>query len=153
MRKHGLENFEFEVLCHCLKPEYLDELEKHFIAEFNSFNRGYNMTCGGDSISDETREKIRAAMKGRKITWYDKIVASRIANPNRKKAKDFVARGAANVNSKSYLIKFPDGHEERIKGLNQFCKDNGLNNSSMSHTLSGKDKSHKGYTVLERFID
>jgi group I intron endonuclease len=153
MRKHGVENFRFDVLCHCLKPEYLDEMEACYIAQFNSFNRGYNMTCGGDSISDETREKISAAHKGRKITWYDKIVASRKANPNRKLAKDFVAKGAANVNAKSYLVRHPDGQEERISGLNQFCKQHGLTKKCLLDILVGKQHHHKGFSLLERFND
>lgn len=153
MRKHGIENFKFEVLCSALKLEYLDQLEVEFISQFNSFHRGYNMTCGGDSVSDETRAKIGAALKGRKITWYDKVVASRIANPNRKKAKDFVAKGAANVNSKSYLVRFPDGEEKIVSGLNQFCKEHGLTKKCLLDILEGKQRHHKGFSLLARFND
>lgn len=152
MRKHGLAAFEFEILCHALKAEYLDELERHFIREHNSFERGYNMTCGGDSVSEETRRKISAAHKGRKITWYDKIVATRRLRPG-KSPKDFVPKGDANVNAKSYLIRFPDGSEKIIKGLNQFCLAQGLTKKGLFDVLEGKQRHHKGFALLARFND
>lgn len=151
MREHGIGNFEFEVLCRCLTPDDLDTAERRYIAELDTFKNGYNMTCGGESVSDETREKLSKIFKGRKITWYDKIVASRLANPNRKNAKDFVAKGAANVNAKSYLVRHPDGREERISGLNQFCKEYGLTKKCLLDIALGKQKHHKGFVLLERF--
>lgn len=153
MREHGIHRFEFAVVCHATKPEDLDRLEIEYILKFNSVERGYNMTYGGNSPTDETRQKLRAAMLGRKITWYDKIVASRIANPNRKKAKDFVAKGAANVNSKSYRVRFPDGSERVISGLNQFCKEHGLTKKCLLDILDGKQNTHKGFTLPARFND
>lgn len=153
MREHGIDKFEFAVVCIADKAEDLDRLEIEFISKFKSVERGYNMTCGGDTISDEARRKISAAHKGRKITWYDKVVASRIANPNRKKAKDFVARGSSNVNAKSYRIRFPGGDERVICGLNQFCKEYGLTKKCLLDILDGKQHHHKGFTLLARFND
>lgn len=157
MKKHGVENFKFEVLCHCLKPQYMDELEILFIERFNSFNRGYNATCGGNGVSDETREKMRQSMIGRKITWYDKIVAARRAKYGPKMAarsqKETQHRGAAHVKAKSYRIKCPDGQIVKIKGLNQFCKQKGIDTSTLLGTLTGRQIRHKGYTILERFND
>lgn len=153
MRKHGIENFKFEVLCNCLKPEYLDEMERHFIVEFNSFERGYNMTCGGDAVSDETRQKLSTALKGRRILWADKLWATRRNNPNAKRPKDYVAKGANNPNAKSYLVRLPDGEERRVKGLKHFCKEHGLSFNLMLAVLYGKQHHHKGYSLLARFND
>jgi group I intron endonuclease len=153
MRKHGIEAFRFDVLVHCLKAEYLDEMEKFFVEQFNSFHRGYNMTCGGDSISEETRKKIGAANKGRKILWYDKIVAYRKLNPNRKKASEFVARGAENVNAKRYKARLPSGDVVEFAGLRQFCKEHGLTHSLLLATIKGLQNHHKGYSLLARLND
>ncbi len=153
MNKHGIDNFTFESLCCVLKEEYLDDLEKHFVKEYNSFKRGYNMTCGGDSVSKETREKLRNVMLGRKITWYDKIVESRKRNPNKKDPKLFVPKGDKNVNAKVYLIVYPDGREEYIKGLRQFCLENGLSHCLMIAVLNGLQKHHKGFKVKARLND
>ncbi len=153
MRKHGVENFKFDILCCCLKPEYLDEVERHFIVEYNSFERGYNMTCGGDSVSNETRKKLSAALKGRTIHWAHKLWDTRRGNPDAKKPKDYVAKGASHTMAKSYLVRLPDGREIKIKGMNQFCKENGLSFCLMLAVLDGKQSHHKGYSLLARFND
>lgn len=153
MREFGVSVFRFDVICNALKPEYLDDLERQFIEEYDSFRNGYNMTLGGDSVSEEGLRKISAALKGRKITWYDKIVVSRKANPNRKKAKEFVAKGSANVNARSYLIRFPDGSEQVVTGLNQFCAAHKLTKKCLFDILEGKQKHHKGFSLLARFND
>lgn len=46
IRKYGLDNFSFEIIIECLQ-EQLDELEKYYIALYDSYNNGYNMTNGG----------------------------------------------------------------------------------------------------------
>jgi hypothetical protein len=52
MRKYGIENFEFSVLIEIKEEnyskEYLNELEKCFIKQYNSFKCGYNATHGGE---------------------------------------------------------------------------------------------------------
>jgi group I intron endonuclease len=153
MRKYGIENFKFEVLCHCLKPEYLDEMERHFIAQYDSFNNGYNMTCGGDSASVETRQKLSRALKGRKIHWADKLWMTRRNNTNAKSPRDYVAKGAESPKAKSYLVRMPSGEEIRVKGMNQFCKEHGLSFNLMLAVLYGKQRHHKGYSLLARFND
>lgn len=52
LRKYGLENFKFEVVT-TLTPELysreaLNELEKYYIALYDSFRYGYNATPGGE---------------------------------------------------------------------------------------------------------
>ena len=50
MRKYGLDNFSFEIIEECNKNE-LNEKEKFYIAQYNSYKNGYNQTEGGDSVS------------------------------------------------------------------------------------------------------
>ncbi len=154
MRKHGLEAFKFSVLCIALKPDYLDELEAAIIAQWNSFRRGYNMTCGGDAVSDETRAKISAAHKGRKLPWASKIWESRRRNGTDKiDMRQYVPSGAAHPKSKSYLIRDPEGVEHRVTGLRDFCKPRGLDHKTMIDTLKGVQRHHKGHVLLARFND
>lgn len=57
-RKYGLENFSFEVIEECLKNE-LNDKEKYWIEQYNSFIDGYNQTLGGDNPSGgQPKEKI-----------------------------------------------------------------------------------------------
>jgi hypothetical protein len=66
MRKHGIENFTFEVIEECSTKELTDEREKFWIAHFDSRNRekGYNLHVGGRSGNDESFRKLSEALKG-----------------------------------------------------------------------------------------
>jgi len=63
IRKHGKENFIFEIIEEC-DDDLANEREKIWIERFDSFTRGYNLTTGGDccfQFSEETIQKIREA--------------------------------------------------------------------------------------------
>lgn len=73
--KYGEDNFDLEILEY-VDPtlenvkEILDELEKKYIKEYNSFGAtGYNMTLGGDAgvlglkMTEDQKEKIRQSAK------------------------------------------------------------------------------------------
>ncbi|MNK57583.1 GIY-YIG catalytic domain protein [compost metagenome] len=49
IRKHGEENFTFEVLEECLIDE-LPDREVYYIDKFKTYGAGYNMTKGGDGV-------------------------------------------------------------------------------------------------------
>lgn len=58
-RKYGIENFSFEVIEKCSENE-LDEKEKFYIAEYDSFlGDGYNMTLGGQGVIYPMTEEYR----------------------------------------------------------------------------------------------
>lgn len=74
IRKHGAENFTFEVLEECTDETICDR-ERFWITYFDSFNpeKGYNLTSGGEGLRDyhpspETLAKIRAARAKQVIT-------------------------------------------------------------------------------------
>ena len=48
IQKYGVENFEWEIIEKCKKKD-LDEREIYWIEYYDSFNKGYNCTKGGDS--------------------------------------------------------------------------------------------------------
>ncbi len=70
IRKHGVENFEFSLICKCDNSE-LDDLEIRYIKEYESFGpKGYNMTSGGQGVrnfkhDEKTKEKLRISSTGR----------------------------------------------------------------------------------------
>lgn len=50
--KYGIDNFTFEILEECSVKE-LGEREKYYIAKYDTYHNGYNMTSGGeDNIGD-----------------------------------------------------------------------------------------------------
>jgi hypothetical protein len=64
----------------------------------------------------------------------------------RKQSVDHI-RKRAESKSREWLITHPDGHQEMVRNLNEFCKNNGLHHSAMIEISQGKRKQHKGYIV------
>jgi group I intron endonuclease len=61
--KYGIDNFEFSILYQSLNRDHtLDEMEQHFIDEFDTIANGYNMRVGGQwAHSDyQTAEEVKA---------------------------------------------------------------------------------------------
>ena len=46
---------------------------------------------------------------------------------------------------KTYIITFPDGHEDVLHNMNKFCREKGLNDNHMVQVAKGKRKQHKGF--------
>ena len=68
IQKHGCDNFEHNILFTDLTKEQACLKEQELIKEYNSMNRefGYNSTSGGDifTMNEETKQKISQAMIG-----------------------------------------------------------------------------------------
>ena len=171
IRKYGENSWKHEVLAVTATFEEAKTIERQMIAAFGTRGGGYNMTDGGDGfrglnrtdehrraisqalqghdVSKETREKLssyrgeKASGYGRKQTeeWKRKIRSA----PRR------IPKGASHVDAGTFDITHPDGRVERIKGLAEFCRNNGLTHSALSLVASGKRAHHKGYRA-ERII-
>lgn len=76
--------------------------------------------------SDETKNKLSLTKQGEN-------------NPNYGKFGEF------NNKSKMYLIVHPNGEEEIIKGLSEFCRQHSINQGLMSMVANGKRNHHKGF--------
>lgn len=69
IEKYGKENFKFKILEECETKEELNEMEFHYIKQFNTLRpNGYNLTLGGEGNygwlpNKETRKKIQIAQK------------------------------------------------------------------------------------------
>jgi group I intron endonuclease len=69
MRKHGFENFKWEIIEDNIPEELLSIKECEWIQGLNSFICGYNGTIGGDKpniFAPERNLKISIALKGKK---------------------------------------------------------------------------------------
>jgi group I intron endonuclease len=84
IRKYGIENFEWKIVCECYLFEDLQIAEKVFISYYNSNSRGigYNNTDGGNNglHSEETKKLLSAQRKGRKLKdeWKKNVVAAQL---------------------------------------------------------------------------
>lgn len=68
IRKYGIAAWDIRTLAICESAEEAKRLEKEFIAKIGSVEWGYNLTNGGDGLSDPTGKiacKISLTLKGR----------------------------------------------------------------------------------------
>lgn len=61
--KYGWDTLDKAVICEGLSRDEACEVEKALIIQHNSYRNGYNMSPGGDKISDVAREMNSARMK------------------------------------------------------------------------------------------
>lgn len=74
IRKHGWDNFYYEVLAIAYTQEDADNLEDFFIKHLDSINNGYNLKEGGaiGKHSEEAKRKISERQMGRKLSQETK---------------------------------------------------------------------------------
>lgn len=109
-------------------PEFcknLSEFRKTFRYSEES-KRKMSLAKLGKKNSPEHIEKSRLGQLGKKQTEYQKL-----------RAKECLER--------LWLITKPNGDCIEIKNLNQFCKDNNLDQGNMVKVSKGILKQHKGY--------
>jgi group I intron endonuclease len=101
MRKHGQENFSIEEIAQAVTTEELGLLEQKYILQYNSFGSGgYNMCAGGVgplglTHSEETRNKIKVAVKNKPPCSEETRKKLSIAGTGRKIPAEAVARQVA----------------------------------------------------------
>lgn len=151
IRKHGIENFSFEVIYQSKDGYYtLRTMEEYFIREYKSFKTewGYNMTYGGEGsfgyeCSDEVKEKFRILYKGKKLT------PERIKLITEKTPKGENTTGAK-YSRKRFKISYDTGETEVIKGLRKFCLENNYDRANINRLINKKRKSCKNIIQIER---
>jgi len=124
LRKYGEENFEWSILCECNSKEELNEMEFHYIKQYNTYYKGYNMTFGGDNpmnynihrqkiseslkghvVSEESKNEIRKKLIGRKNPEHSKFMKEN----NPAKRKDVKEKISKSRKGRNWIIKSPVG--------------------------------------------
>lgn len=154
-KKYGFEHFEWSVLEKRLDIEGLNRQEQHYIQEYDSFENGYNMTIGGDTVSEETRAKLSRIFKGRKITWKDKLVKSWKDGYTKERHPFYKVYGSDNPLSKKYIVVEPDGTEHLVDGIGKWCRDwnkthpdNKLYAPNFTNCARGRQQQYKGFRCV-----
>ena len=70
IRKHGKENFKFEVIEECLSED-VNKKESYWIGKLDTFENGYNSTLGGDGAVGTKRERGAVHPDAKAVDCYD----------------------------------------------------------------------------------
>ncbi len=158
LKKYGKENFEWEIIEKCNSKNELDEMEYHYIKQYNSFNNGYNITMGGEGtlgriVSQLTRKLISKANKGKYEGKNNPNYGNKWTDEQKERmskqrlGKNNPMFGKEPHNIKEYIITTPEGLEIKILGLKRWCKKQQLFSSGFFNILSGKCKYYKKYKI------
>lgn len=73
--KYGEENFKFSVIEEC-RADQLNSREIYWIAQFDSYNTGYNLTTGGGNTEAFSKSVIQFDLTGKELRKYLSISAA-----------------------------------------------------------------------------
>lgn len=165
IQKYGWNNFTHEILYNELTLDEANFREQQAINEYGTIAPyGYNLLDGGQSRSPsaETRQKISAALTGRKrkpdtpdmILHKSQRMLGRKASPETKAKLSAMRLGRRQSESqklavsRKFIVTSPNGVIHHVINLNQFCKDHSLNVGNMHSVATGKAKHHKGWSCV-----
>ena len=115
IQKYGVDNFIWEVIEKCKKSE-LDERESYWIEYYDSYNKGYNCTKGGDGFGigeDHPRWKGGISLDPEySKQWYE-------ANKEKinEKAKEYYKENKEK--RKEQMKEWNEANKEKIKEYNR----------------------------------
>ncbi len=135
LNKYDSEIFTWEILEYCDSKEELDEMEFHYIKQYNSiYPYGYNLTLGGEGTVGykHSEETIAKMLRGRK---YTKLSKEAIEHRSEKQSYD-------------WEITKPNGERIVVRNLQLFCANNNLHSNSMYRVSRGERKHHKGHSCI-----
>ena len=104
---------------------------------------------------EEWKEKQRSLRKGKPSILppehYQKIADKWKGIPRSQEVKDKISKAKRGKSvpqpnkMKTYEVTKPSGEVLIVKGLNEFCKNEGIDAPNMCNVAKGKFKQHKGY--------
>lgn len=164
IRKYGCENFIWETIEFCNSKKELDEMEFHYIKQYNSFinfknSKGYNATLGGDGVvgqfpwnkglkncySNETLDKMSNSRKYIIITEKTRKKMS-----DARKGKSTWNKGLNGCFSDEALKKISEANKGKKRSPETIQK---IQNTKKERTYISKNKGKKMFynpVTLER---
>ncbi len=149
IQHYGWNNFDHEILASNLTLAEANELETKYIIQYDSINKGFNLSTGGDAklASQETKVKMSNTRKG-----VPKTEAHKQAISNALKGYKQTEEHKQN-NRKAQHRKCVECVETGIKydSLAEAERQTGILGETISRQIRGKQKSTQG--LHWRFID
>ena len=123
IQKYGVENFKWEVIEQCKKKD-LDEREIYWIEYYDSFNKGYNCTKGGDGVSggeDHPMWKGGVSLDKDYYRQYSKQYYQANKEEAKEKMKEYYE--ANKEKKKEYYEANKEKRKEKMKEYNEVNKE------------------------------
>lgn len=91
LRKYGVTGFMWSIICYCESQDSLNAAEAHWIRYLDTIHLGYNRKEGGlrGALSEEARQKISKALRGRSYPWKKGIPLSEETKAKIRAARKF----------------------------------------------------------------
>jgi hypothetical protein len=163
IKKYGQRNFSLTLLCECSSQKELNEKEKQFAKDLNTFSpNGYNLKAGNGhgAMAEEVKLKIGQAHRGRKFSierrqrlsdahkglkWSPEQKRKVSELKKGQKASDLCYQKAIEALQKEYRLVDPGGKEFSGVNLKRFCIQNGYKYIPMWEVATGRSKQYKGW--------
>jgi len=152
IRKYGIESFVWEILEECFSKEDLMQKEIFYIEKYQAYNKekGYNLSYGGEGcgrVTPETRNKISASGKGRRVS---KETRQKQSESHKKRYENLRSRGI------KWLTRLDNGKEvqqlnlggeviKEFSAIAQASRESGLSVSHISDVCRGVQKTAGGF--------
>lgn len=123
IQKYGVENFIWEVIEQCKKSE-LDERESYWIEYYDSFNKGYNCTRGGDGVGigeDHPNWKGGISSDPEYSKEYSKEYNKQYYEAHKEELKEY--REANKKKKKEYNKQYREANKEKAKEYREAHKE------------------------------
>ena len=154
--KYGKNNWQWNILYENIPRHQLSNMEKWCIANYNTYNNGYNSTLGGEDhtlnnpitlkerskrLKGKKRKKHSLRMTGKGNPMYGKTSAMK----GKKHTAETIKKISNNRCKKEYIIINPEGDTIIVRNLNKFCLENKLTPSMMYDLVKNNSKEYKGW--------
>lgn len=121
-QKHGIENFNKEIIEECESIEELNEREKYWISFYNSTNRsiGYNIALGGnggDTLSKHPNKKEIGNRIGEsnKRLWEDEVYKTKMSEIRKNQVTEETREKLSKLSKGENNPNYGKHHSEEIK--------------------------------------
>lgn len=163
IRKYGWENFLIEIIYQTKIHHHCLDMECYFIAEYNSYNKGYNMTLGGEgSLGSNAKQYKFYDIYGNyfNITNLHKFCEEnnlnskcmyQLANNKMIKYDIYISTKSSVKKYKTYKIYDTIKNKiVEIKNIPEFCNKNNLDKCKMYRLVNNKCNVYENYRNINK---
>lgn len=161
LRKYGIENFHFSIVEECSALE-LDDKEKYWIAFYNSFKQGYNMTEGGSNQVGQSKAIAinQYSLDGTYIQSFQSIIDAdrilkisssdivQVCKGKRSHAGGYLWRYSSEVPAKENIVPLEDINY-KIRPVSQYTLQGKLLRTYNSITEAAEINNFKPSTICQ----